>query len=216
MDCSPPGFSVHGILQARILEWVATSFSRGSSWPTDWTLVSCIASGCFTVFCIASGCFTVWATREAHSQSRLLVFPVVMESWTIKTAECQKLDAFKLWCWRRLESPLDSKIFLPVNTKGKQHWIFIGRTDAEAEAPITWQPDVKSRLTGKDPNAGKDLRQEEEGTTEDEMVGWHYQRNGHEFEWAPEVGDEQEAWHAAVHGVTKSRTQLSDWTVLNI
>ena len=160
MDCSPPGFSVHGILQARILEWVATSFSRGSSWPTDWTLVSCIASGCFTVFCIASGCFTVWATREAHSQSRLLVFPVVMESWTIKTAECQKLDAFKLWCWRRLESPLDSKIFLPVNTKGKQHWIFIGRTDAEAEAPILGSLDVKSWLTGKDPDAGKDWGQE--------------------------------------------------------
>ena len=146
MDCSPPGSSVRGILQARTLEWVATSFSRGSSPLTDWTLVSCIASGCFTI----------WPTREAHSQSWLLVFPAVMESWARKTAECQKLDAFKLWCWRRLKSPLDSKTFIPVNSTGNQHWIFTGRTDAEAEAPILASLDVKSWLTGKDSYAGKD------------------------------------------------------------
>ena len=78
-------------------------------------------------------------------------------------------------------SPWDSKIKL-VNPKGNQLWIFIGRTDAEAEAPILWPPDVKSQLIGKDPDAGKDWRQEEEGVTEDEMVVWHHRLDGHEFE----------------------------------
>ena len=81
-----------------------------------------------------------------------------------------------------LESFLDSKEIKPVNPKGNQPWIFIGRTDAEAEAPIFWPPDEKSQLIGKDPDAGKDWRQEEKGTTEDEMVGWQHQLNGHEFE----------------------------------
>ena len=115
-----------------------------------------------------------------------LVFPVVMygcESWTIKKAECWRIDAFELWCWRRLfESPLDCKEIQPVHPKGDQSWLFIGTTDAETEDPILWPPDVKSWLTGKDPNAGKDWRQEEKGTTEDEMVGCHHRLNGHEFE----------------------------------
>ena len=83
---------------------------------------------------------------------------------------------------KTLESLLDSKEIKPVNLKGNQSWIFIGRTDAEAEAPILWPPDVKNWLTGKDPDAGKDWSQEEKGTTEDEMVGWHHQLNGHESE----------------------------------
>ena len=81
-----------------------------------------------------------------------------------------------------LESFLDSKEIKPVNPKGNQPWIFIGRTDAEAEAPIFWPPDEKSQLIGKDPDAGKDWRQEEKGTTEDEMVGWHHWLSGLEFE----------------------------------
>ena len=102
-----------------------------------------------------------------------------------------------------------------VNPKGNQSWIFIGRTDAEAETPILWPPNGKNWLTGKDPDAGKDWRwQEEKGMTEDEMVGWHHWLNGHEFEQAPGAGDGQEAWCAAVHGVSKSWTQLSDWTEL--
>ena len=80
---------------------------------------------------------------------------------------------------------------LPVNPKGNQSWIFIGRTDAKAETPILWLPDVKNWLTGKEPDAGKDWRQEEKGTTEDEMVGWCHQLNVHEFEQAPRVGDGQ-------------------------
>ena len=91
---------------------------------------------------------------------------------------------------KTLESPLDWKEIQPVHPKGNQSWIFIGRTDAEAETPILW-PDLKSRLIGKDPHAGKGWRQEEKGTTEDEMVGWHHHLNGHEFEQGPGVGDGQ-------------------------
>ena len=92
------------------------------------------------------------------------------------------------WCsWtvvleKSLESPLDCKEIQPIRPKGNQSWIFIGRTDAEAETPILWPPDMKNWLIGKDSDAGRDWRQEEKGTTEDEMVGWHHQLNGHEFE----------------------------------
>ena len=92
------------------------------------------------------------------------------------------------WClWtvvleKTLDSPLDSKEIQPVNPKGNQSWVFIGRTDAEAETPIFWLPDAKNWLFWKDPDAGKDWRQEETGATEDETVGWHHQFNGHEFE----------------------------------
>ena len=107
------------------------------------------------------------------------------ESWTIKKAKHQRIDAFELWCWRRLfESPLDCKEIKPVNPKGNQSWIFIGRNGAKAETPILWPPDAKNWLIGKDPDAGKDWWQEEKGTTEDQMVGWHHQLDGHEFEQA--------------------------------
>ena len=92
---------------------------------------------------------------------------------------------------KTLESPLDCKEIKPVNPTGNQLWIFTGRTDAEAEAPILWPPDAKNWLIGKYPDAGKDWRQEEKGTTEDEMVGWHHWLNGHEFEQALGVGDGQ-------------------------
>ena len=104
-------------------------------------------------------------------------FPAVMhgcESWTIKKAEQWRIDTFEVWCWRRLESPLDCKQIQPVYPKGNQSWIFTGRTDAEAEHPILWPPDAKNWLLGKDPDAGKDWRWEEKGTTEDEMVGWQH------------------------------------------
>ena len=115
---------------------------------------------------------------------KFMVFPVVMygcESWTIKKAEHWRTDAFKLWCWRRFESPLDCKEIKPAYLKGNQSWIFIGRIDAEVETPIRWPPDVKNWLIGKDPDAGKDWRWEK-GTTENKMAGWHHWLNGHEFE----------------------------------
>ena len=139
------------------------------------------------------------------------------ESWTIKKAGFWRIDAFELWCWKKtLESPLDCKEIQPVHPKGNQSWIFIGRTDAETEAPILWPPDEKDWFIGKEPDAGKDWRQEEKGTTKDELVGWHHWLDGLEFEQALGVGDRQdrEAWCVAVHGVSKSRTRLSDWSEL--
>ena len=92
---------------------------------------------------------------------------------------------------KTIENPMDCKEIQPVHPKGNQSLIFIGRTDTEAETPILWPPDGKNWLTGKDPDAGKDWRWEEKGTTEDEMVGWHHQLDGHEFEQDPGVGDGQ-------------------------
>jgi len=103
----------------------------------------------------------------------------------------------KNWCFwtvvleKTFESPLDCKEVKPINPKGNQSWIFIERTDAEAEAPILWLPDMKSQLTGKDPDAGKDWGQEEKRATEDKMIGWHHQLNGPEFEQTPGAGERQ-------------------------
>ena len=103
----------------------------------------------------------------------------------------------KNWCFwtvvleKTLESPLDCKEIQPVHPKGNQSWVFIGRSDGEAEAPVFWPLDVKSWLIWKDPDAGKDWRQEKKETTEDEMVGWHHWLNGHEFGWTPGAGDGQ-------------------------
>ena len=129
----------------------------------------------------------------------------------------------KNWCFwtvvleKILESPLDCKVIQLVNPKGNQSWIFIGRTDAEAKTPILWPPDVKDWLIWKDPAAGKDWRQEEKRTTEDEMVAWNHQLYRYEVEQAPGVGDDGQgslACMTAVHGVSKSRTRLRDWTEL--
>ena len=114
---------------------------------------------------------------------KAMVFPIVM--WELDYKETR---APKNWCFwtvvleKTLESPLDSKEIQPVHPKGNQSWVFIGRTDAETEAPILWPSDANSWLIWKDPDAGKDWRQEEKGMTEDEMVGWYHQLNGHEFE----------------------------------
>ena len=115
---------------------------------------------------------------------KAMVFPVVMyrcESWTIKKAERQRIDAFELWCWRRLLTvPWTARRSNQVHPKEDQSWVFIGRTDVEAETPIFWPPDEKSWLIWKDPDVGKDWRQEKV-TTEDDMIRWHHWLNGHEF-----------------------------------
>ena len=117
---------------------------------------------------------------------KAMVFPVVMdgyESWTVKKAECQKNRCFWTVVLEKiLESPLDCKEIQPVHPKEEQSWVFIGRTDAEAEAPVLWPPHVKSWLIGKDPDAGRDWGQEEKERTEDETAGWHHRLDGHEPE----------------------------------
>ena len=124
--------------------------------------------------------------------NKAIFFSVVIygwESWTIMKAERQRIDAFELGAGDL--SPLDSKKIKPVNHKGNQSWIFIGRTDPEAEVPILWPPDAKSQLIGKDSDAGRDWGQEEKGMAEDEMAGWHHWLNGHESGWTPGAGDGQ-------------------------
>ena len=148
---------------------------------------------------------------------KAMVFPVVMYGWEL---DCKESWAPKNWCFwtvvleKIFESPLDCKEIQPVHPTGNQSWIFIGRTDAEAETPILWQPDAKNWLVGKDPNAGKDWSQEEKGMTEDEMVGWHHWLNGHEFEQAPEDSEGQGSL-ACCSPWGHKETRLSDWNELN-
>ena len=112
---------------------------------------------------------------------------------------------------KTFESPLDCKKIKSVNPKGNQSWIFIGRTDAEAQVQILWPADAKIWLIRKEPDAGKDWRQEEKGMTEDEMFGWHHWLSGHEFEQALGDGDGLARLVCCVHGAAKSQTQLSYW-----
>ena len=138
--------------------------------------------------------------------------------WELEYKESWEL---KNWCFwtvvleKTLESPLDCKEIQPVHSKGDQHWVFFGRNDAKAETPVLWPPHVKSWLIGKDSDAGRDWGQEEKGKPEDEMAGWQHWLDEHEFEWTLGAGDGQVAWHAAIHGVAKSWTWLSDLTELN-
>ena len=142
---------------------------------------------------------------------KAMVFPIVMldykESWAPKN-----------WCFwtvvleTALESPLDSEEIQPVYPKGNQSWIFIGRTDAEAETLILWPPDTKNWLIWKDRDAGKDWWLEEKGIIEDEMVWWHHWLNGMSLSKLQELVLDREDWSTAVHGVANSHTQLSDWT----
>ena len=135
--------------------------------------------------------------------------------------DCEESWAPKNWCFwnvvlkKTLESPLDCKEIQPVHLKGDQSWVFFGRTDAEAETPVLWPPHAKSWLTGKNPDAWRDWGQEEKGTTEDELAGWHHGLDGRESEWTPGVGDGQGGLVCCIHGVAKSRTRMSDWTELN-
>ena len=122
---------------------------------------------------------------------------IILETRLWLIMDCEESRAPKNWCFwmvvleKTLESPLVCKEIQPVRPKGHQSWVFIGRTDAEAETPILWPPDAKSWLTWKDPDAGKDWGQEEKGTTKDKMVGCHHRLNGHWFGWTRGVGDGQ-------------------------
>ena len=137
--------------------------------------------------------------------------------------DCEESWALRNWCFwtvvleKTLESPLDCKEIQPVHPKGNQSWMFIRRTDVEAKIPILWPPDAKNWLIWKDPNAGKDWGQEEKGTTEDELAGWHHWLNGHEFGWTPGVGDGQgglaccDSWGRK----ESDTTEQLNWTELN-
>ena len=132
------------------------------------------------------------------------------ESWVLKN-----------WCFwtvvleKTLESPLECKVIKAINPKGNQSWIYIGRIEAEAEAPILWPPDGKNWLSRKDCDTGKDWRQEEKGTAEDEMVDGITDSMDMSLRKLWEMVKDRETWQAAVHGITKNQTQLSDWTKLN-
>ena len=133
--------------------------------------------------------------------------------------DCEESWAPKNWCFwavvleKTLQSPLDCKEIQPVHPRGDQSWVFIGRTDVEAGTPILWPPHAKSWLIGKDPDAGMDWGQEEKGTTEDEMAGWHHQLDGHELESTPGVGDGQgglACWDSWGHKESDT-TELLNW-----
>ena len=149
---------------------------------------------------------------------KAMVFPVIMygcESWTVKKAECQRIDAFELWCWRKL-------LRVPWTAKRSNQSIlkeispvFFERNDAKAETPVLWPPHVKRWLIGKDSDAGRDWGQEEKGTTEDEMAGWHHELYGHESEWTPGDGDGQEGLACCNSWGRKEldMTERLNWTV---
>ena len=138
--------------------------------------------------------------------------------WELDHKECW---ALKKWCFqtvvleKNLESPMDSKEIKPVNPKGNQPWMFFGRTEAEAETPILRPSDLKSQLSGKDPDAGRDWGQQEKGATEDEMVGWHHRLNGREFEQTPGDGEGQGSLVQCSPWVAKCQTWLSNWAKKN-
>ena len=153
---------------------------------------------------------------------KAMVFPVVMygcESWTVKKAERRRIDAFKLWCWRTPESPLDCKEIQPIHSEGDWSWVFFGGNDAEAEAPVLRPPHAKSWLIGKDSDAGRDWGQEKKGMTEDGMAGWHHRLDGLESEWTLGVGDGQggleycDSWGRKESDTTQrlNWTELKQW-----
>ena len=143
-----------------------------------------------------------------------------MRMWELDNKECW---APKNWCFwtvvleKTLASPLDCKAIQPVHPKGDQSWVFTGRTNVEAENPILWPPHVKSWLIGKDPDSGRDWGQEEKGTTEDEMAGWHHWLNGHDFGWTLGVGDGQGGLVCCDSWGRKEldTTEQLNWTELN-
>ena len=140
------------------------------------------------------------------------------ESWTVKKAECQRIGAWTVVLEKTLKSPLDCKEIQPVHPKQDQSSVFIGRTAAKAETPILWLLHAKSWLIVKDPDVGRDWGQEEKGMTEDEMAGWHYRLNGHEFGWTPGVRDGQGGLVCCGSWGCKESdtTEQLNWTILSL
>ena len=156
---------------------------------------------------------------------KAMVFPVVMYGCELDYKESWAPKNWYFWTVvleKTLESPWDCKEIQPVHPKGDQSWVFIGGTDAEAETPILWPPDVKSWLIGKDPDTGKDWGQEEKGTTEDETVGWHHRLNEYGFGWTPGVGDGQGglaccgSWVRKELDMTERLNWLTDWRLIHL
>ena len=163
---------------------------------------------------------SIWKSRDITLPTKVrlvkdMVFPVVVygcESWTVQKAECRRIDAFELWCWRRL-------LRVPWTARRSNQSIL---KDISPECSLEglmlklkfqlWPPDAKSWLIWKDPDAGKDWRREEKGRTENETVGWHHWLDGHEFEQAPGVGDGPARLVCYNHGDIKSQSWLSNWT----
>ena len=221
MDCSPPGFSVHEILQARILEWVIVPFSGGSSRPRNQIHVSCvkIKYHYMKITCRNGNLDILLKSRDITFPTKVHLVKAMFFSsshvwmWELDYKESW---ALKNWCFwtvvleKTLESPLDCKEIKPVHPKENQSWIFIGRTDAEAETPILWPPDAKNWLIWRDPDAGKEWRLGK-GTTEDEMVGCITNsmdmclRSSRSWWWTGKPGVLQSMGSQRVG-------QLSDWT----
>ena len=187
MACSMPGLPV----------------ACSNSCPTSWWCHPTISSSVIPL----SSCLQSFPASESSDVSVLHIrWPKYWSiSFSISPAnEYSGLISFRMdWLEKTLESPLDCKEIQPVNPKGNQSWIFIGRTDVAVEMPILWLPDAKSWLIGKDPDVGKDWMQEEKGITEDELVGWHQWLNVHECEQALGIGD------------AMSQIRLNDWPELN-
>ena len=162
LQCKP-FHTVHGVLKARILKWFAIPFSSGPCFvrPHHYFAEKGLSSQSY-----GFSSSHVWMWELDHKESS------APKNWCFWTVMLEKT----------VESPLDCKEIKPVNPKGNNSWIVIGRTNAKAEAPILWPPDAKNWFIRKDPNAGQDWKREEKGMTEEEMVGWHHQLDGHESE----------------------------------
>ena len=192
------GFPVPGILQARTLEWVAISFSNACKWKVKVESLSRVRLQATPWTAAYQALSSMGFSRQEYwSGVPLLLVPNTSH---LRNSVLEKT----------LESPLDCKEIKPVNPKGNQPWIFIRRTDAEAEASILWPPEAKSRLTGEDTDAGKDWRQEEKEVTEDKMVGWH-----HLTQWTWVWANSRRQWRTGKPGVLQSmgsQTVRHNWT----
>ena len=172
----------------------------------------------------------IYRLISSHGLQQLMFTPppeCTDDGLDVRTGERKPFNTLKSWApknwcfWtgvleKTLESPSDCKEIQPGHSEGDQPWDFFGRNDAKAESPVLWPPHVKSWLIGKDSDAGRDWEQEEKGTTEDEMAGWHQWLNGHESEWTPGVGDGQGGLACCSSWGPQERTWLSGWTELNI